>query len=132
MVLLASQPVLLEQVATQLAPLAQVSELQAQPREQRQERAQELRASLRAQLERERGASPLQARDARTCLRRLRVHRRRRPSLCRFGRRFLGFAIRFGGCLSVCDTFQMMTNFFSNFDGDRAGMSFFLGYAETR
>jgi len=63
-VLLASQPVLLEQVATQLAPLPQVSELQAQPREQRQERAQELRASLRAQLERERGVLPGQARDA--------------------------------------------------------------------
>jgi hypothetical protein len=66
------------------------------------------------------------------CLWRMRVHRCRRPSLCGLGRCFLGFAIRFGGCLSIRDTLQMMTNFFSNFDGDRAGMSFFLGYAETR
>ena len=61
-----------------------------------------------------------------------RVCGRRRPSRCSLGRRFLGFAVGFGGCLSIGDILQMMTNFFSNFDGDRAGMSFFLGYAETR
>ena len=61
-----------------------------------------------------------------------RVCARRRFSLCSLGRRFLGFAVGFGGCLSIGDTLQMMTNFFSNFDGDRAGMSFFLSYAETR
>jgi hypothetical protein len=66
------------------------------------------------------------------CLWRMRVHSCRRPSLCSLGRRFLGFAISFGGCLSIGDTLQMMTNLFSNFDGDRAGMSFLLGYAETR
>jgi hypothetical protein len=60
------------------------------------------------------------------------MHGGRRPSLCSLGRRFPGFAIGFGGCLSIGDTLQMMTDFFSNLDGDRAGMSFFLGYAETR
>ena len=61
-----------------------------------------------------------------------RVCGRRRPSRCSLVRRFLGFAVGFGGCLSIGDILQMMTNFFSNFDGDRAGMCFFLGYAETR
>ena len=63
-----------------------------------------------------------------------RMHLRgsRRPSLCSLRRGFLGFAIGFGGCLSIGDTLQMMTNFFGNFDGDRAGMSLFLGYAKTR
>jgi hypothetical protein len=56
----------------------------------------------------------------------------RRPSLRNLGRRFSGFAIGFSGSLSIGDTLQVMTNFFSNFLGDRAGMSFFLGYAETR
>ena len=74
-------------------------------------------------------APPLQAQDA---LLVARVCGRRRPSLSSLGRRFLGFAVGFGGCLGVGDTLQMMTNFFSNFDGDRAGMCFFLGYAETR
>lgn len=65
-------------------------------------------------------------------LRGVHMRRSRRPSLCNLGRSFLGFAICFRGSLSVSNALQMMTNSFGNFDGDRAGMSFFLGYAETR
>jgi hypothetical protein len=60
---LASQPALLQQVASQSALLERASELQEQLPGPQQERAQELRASPQALLEREREASRLQARD---------------------------------------------------------------------
>ncbi len=48
------------------------------------------------------------------------------------GRCFLRGAFRIGSCLGVSDIFQMMADFFGSFDGDRTGVSLFLGYAKSR
>jgi hypothetical protein len=56
---------------------------------------------------------------------------RRGPTRSRFRRGFLGGAFGFGGAFGVRYTLQVLLNFFGYIGGNRAGVRFLFGNAES-